>query len=246
MAKPGVMFYFDIRPCIKRLDINEKGRLFEAILDYAEFGVVPDLDGSLGIAWDFIQPKLDRDAGRYDRQVEQKQYAVFTREIKKKGGNPITFEEWRSLSEIERNRLLSADTGRYPTPNYNLQPQPQTTTSTNNTIEADKPPSVADADFEKFWSAYPKKVGKQAAKKAFNRVKVPVETLLTAIERQKCSAQWSKDGGQYIPNPVTWLNQGRWDDELEQPQETPSDNSVVEGMRLVTTSEGVIAWVCQD
>ena len=24
-----------------------------------------------------------------------------------------------------------------------------------------------------------------------------------------------KDNGQYIPNPATWLNQGRWEDELE-------------------------------
>ena len=46
MAKPGVMFYFDVRPCIKRLDAAEKGRLFEAILDYGEFGVVPELDGA--------------------------------------------------------------------------------------------------------------------------------------------------------------------------------------------------------
>ena len=80
MAKPGVMFYFDVRPCIKRLDAAEKGRLFEAILDYGEFGVVPELDGALGVAWDFIQPKLDRDSGRYDRQVEQRQYAVYVRE----------------------------------------------------------------------------------------------------------------------------------------------------------------------
>lgn len=78
---------------------------------------------------------------------------------------------------------------------------------------ADKPPAVA-VGFEKFWSAYPKKVGKKSAKKAFDRVKIPVETLLTAIERQKCSAQWSRDNGQYIPNPATWLNQGRWEDEL--------------------------------
>ncbi len=137
MAKPGVMFYFDVRPCIKRLDTNEKGRLFEAILDYAEFGTVPDLDGALGVAWDFIQPKLDRDAGRYDRQVEQKQYAVFAREVKKKGGTPIPFDEWKSLTDTERNRLLSADTGCYPTSTSNLQTsnpnlQPQTTTSTCN------------------------------------------------------------------------------------------------------------------
>ncbi len=142
MAKPGVMFYFDVRPCIKRLDISEKGRLFEAILDYAEFGTVPDLDGALGVAWDFIQPKLDRDAGRYDRQVEQKQYAVFAREVRKKGGTPVPFDEWKSMSDTERNRLVSADTERYPTSTINLQ------TTTNNLqpttdiiIGADKPPT---------------------------------------------------------------------------------------------------------
>jgi hypothetical protein len=36
-----------------------------------------------------------------------------------------------------------------------------------------------------------------------------------AVEAQKKSKQWQKDDGQYIPNPSTWLNQGRWDDELE-------------------------------
>ena len=75
----------------------------------------------------------------------------------------------------------------------------------------------SDSDFEIFWNAYPTKVGKQPAKKAFDKVKVPVETLVAAIERQKCSSQWSKDGGQYIPNPATWLNQCRWEDELPEP-----------------------------
>lgn len=49
MAKPGVMFYFDVRPCIRRLDVEDKGRLFEAILDYGELGVAPDFDGALGV-----------------------------------------------------------------------------------------------------------------------------------------------------------------------------------------------------
>ena len=26
------------------------------------------------------------------------------------------------------------------------------------------------------------------------------------------SDKWEKDKGQYIPNPSTWINQGRWDD----------------------------------
>lgn len=74
--------------------------------------------------------------------------------------------------------------------------------------------SAREAAFEAFWTSYPRKVGKQAARKAFDKVNVPVKTLVTAIERQKCSAQWRKENGRYIPNPATWLNQGRWEDEV--------------------------------
>lgn len=83
MAKPGVMFYFDIRPCIRRLTLEEKGKLFEAILDYGEFGTIPEVDGTVGVAWDFIQQRIDRDTGRYDDKVEQTKYAVAVREAKK-------------------------------------------------------------------------------------------------------------------------------------------------------------------
>ena len=87
-----------------------------------------------------------------------------------------------------------------------------------NTSNINNPPIVPNgdgADFDSFWKSYPKKVGKKAAMKAFRRVKVPVETLLQAIDRQKCSDQWSRDSGRYIPNPATWLNQGRWEDEID-------------------------------
>lgn len=138
MPKPGVMFYFDVRPCIKRLSIEEKGRLFEAILDYGEFGIVPDLDGALGVAWDFIQPKLDRDTGRYDKQVEQKQYAAYVREAKKRDQTPLSFSAWKAIPDTERHRVISGDIGRYPTttPTTTINLQPTTIESV-----ADKPPT---------------------------------------------------------------------------------------------------------
>lgn len=76
--------------------------------------------------------------------------------------------------------------------------------------------SAYSPEFEAFWSVYPKKIGKRAAWKAFQRVKVPVETLVTAVDRQKCSAQWREQNGRFIPNPATWLNQGRWEDEIQE------------------------------
>ena len=142
MAKPGVMFYFDIRPCIRRLNLEEKGILFEAILDYGEFGTIPDVDGTVGVAWDFIQQRLDRDTGRYDEKVEQTKYAVYVREAKKKDIKLPPFEKWRLLSESEREQMLSDDNERYPTTTTTSTTTSTSTPTTTSTIEsmADKPP----------------------------------------------------------------------------------------------------------
>lgn len=70
------------------------------------------------------------------------------------------------------------------------------------------------ADFDAFWSAYPKKVGKGDAKKTFQRTNVAVEVLISSVNEQKKSKQW-KEG--YIPNPATWLRQERWEDDLSTP-----------------------------
>ena len=97
-----------------------------------------------------------------------------------------------------------------PNPNTNPNPNPN-------------PRETRGAAFEKFWTAYPRKEGKQKARAAFEKVTVPLDVLLTAIESQKRSAQWCKDGGQYIPHAATWLNGKRWEDQL------PMDTSIPKG-----------------
>jgi predicted phage replisome organizer len=71
--------------------------------------------------------------------------------------------------------------------------------------------------FEIFWSAYPKKVAKPTAQKAFKKLNPNVslmKIILEAIKNQKISIQWTTDNGQYIPNPSTWLNNRRWEDKM--------------------------------
>ncbi len=80
-------------------------------------------------------------------------------------------------------------------------------------------------------------------------MKVPVETLVAAIERQKCSSQWSKDGGQYIPNPATWLNQGRWTDELPErsaPTQEKLDDDVVAAIQRMLAEEAMETPLLRD
>lgn len=81
------------------------------------------------------------------------------------------------------------------------------------------PPRGDDAEpdgFTAFWFAYPRKTGKGNARKVWKKLKPSKalqQKILTALEQQKKSQQWTKDNGKFIPLPATWLNQERWDDE---------------------------------
>ena len=67
--------------------------------------------------------------------------------------------------------------------------------------------------FSEFWSAYPRKVGKGEAEKAWLKLSPPLALVLESINWQRESREWLKDGGQFIPHPGTWLNSRRWEDE---------------------------------
>lgn len=79
-------------------------------------------------------------------------------------------------------------------------------------------PDAQERRFEEFWTLYPKKQGKGAALKVWKRLK-PDKALFERImasvrENVAKNQQWQRDGGQYIPNPATWLNQTRWEDTI--------------------------------
>ena len=66
-------------------------------------------------------------------------------------------------------------------------------------------------DFVAFWSAYPLKVGKFKALKAWNSHKPPLDQCLKTIEAWM--AHWKQQGRAYTPHAASWLNAGRWEDE---------------------------------
>ena len=142
--RPGVMLFFDVRPALKRLTIEERGRLFEAILDYGELGLLPEFEGGLGIVWDFIQPRIDQDAARYADRVLKNKYSVFTREAKKAGIQPVEFEIWRTDPDAFY-RAISSDANRYPTTTTTTTTAPTTASTTETTSAAN---SAADMGVE--------------------------------------------------------------------------------------------------
>lgn len=68
-------------------------------------------------------------------------------------------------------------------------------------------------DFDEFWQAYPRKIAKGDARKAWaqtEKIRPSLDAVLNAIEQQK--AAW--DNPKFIPYPATWLRAERWDDEV--------------------------------
>jgi hypothetical protein len=70
--------------------------------------------------------------------------------------------------------------------------------------------------FDEFWAEYPKKRSKGQAEKTWVKLKPDeqlFEAIMTGLKRAKTSADWAKNGGQYIPYPSTWLNAKGWEDD---------------------------------
>lgn len=77
----------------------------------------------------------------------------------------------------------------------------------------------SNPQFNEFWQAYPRKESKQEALRAFTKAirTTALPTMLQALQSQCQSQQWAIQ--KIIPHPATWLNQKRWESEV-QPEPT--------------------------
>lgn len=107
--------------------------------------------------------------------------------------------------------------------------------------------------FDDFWARYPRRVGKQAARKAWERLDLGnglLERIMQAVLDQRQSEAWTKDAGQFIPHPATWLNGKRWEDEgsAVSPIRTLLDQSWhmsrSHKVELTTRGSGERIWRC--
>jgi len=76
--------------------------------------------------------------------------------------------------------------------------------------------SPVGADFDRFWSAYPKKVGKANALKEWKKASPNIESVLEALANQKA---WRANPpeGEFVPawkDPERWIKAGCWNDEV--------------------------------
>ena len=108
-------------------------------------------------------------------------------------------------------------------------------------VNEPKPMGKHDAleGFDQFWKLYPKKKGRKDAAKAWAKLNpddVLLATMIASLAKHCVSADWTKEGGRYVPNPATWLNGERWEDALTPAGGKPSTHT---GLSDIDYEEGL-------
>lgn len=215
----------------------EFGRLVRGMYRYFTTGETITPEGNERFFIKGAMADQDNFRRKYE-EVSQKR-----REAGKKGAN----NRWQAMTNDSKCQQMMANDGDIvlgiDISNSKSLDIDNTKKSSNTKEERKEKEKKEDADFDRFWKVYPNKKGKGVARTAFQKAKakVSVDVMISAVENQKRSRQWMDDGGRYIPHPATWLNQERWDDNLQVEVEQESNNGFLELLREMDEKEGVIA-----
>lgn len=107
------------------------------------------------------------------------------------------------------------------------QVAPPATPGSTNPIEPKKKPKKPislksyDLEFDMFWKEYPRTKGKQVAKKAFIKAAEKTDPQIIISGAKTYALEREGQEIQYTLLASTWLNQQRWEDELELRTERP-------------------------
>lgn len=154
------------------------------------------------------------------------------------GGNPTNTTRYRMLLPMNTGSSLPMN-ARSPLPMnpkaHTPEPartQPLNGGSYKSPINPQRKPHAADADvlsgFAAFWEAWPKHSRKAAKSQCLEKWKSHgcesiTADVMAALERAKASTDWRKQSGQFIPAPLVWLNQSRWEAPTDEtPAPTPT------------------------
>lgn len=127
----------------------------------------------------------------------------------------ICYAKLDQIADIDSVKMTGSDSVKMT--GSSIQENTQETTTRKKSIRAN-----ALDGFDDFWSAYPVRKAKAAAQKAWSKLTTEQrQKAIDVLPAHKSQQEWLKDNGQYIPHPATWLNQNRFDDELQiQQQQT--------------------------
>lgn len=223
-AIPYMPFYVaDYLADAAHLTTLEHGAYLLLIMNYWQRGKpLPDIDKKLsriaGLAedeWARIRPELEEFFDIEDGEWRHKRIDAELDAVRSKS------EKAREAGKASAKQRLSKRSANVEQPlnerSTDVQPSDADTEQSKKNPPTPQGGEPADDEFGAFWAVYPKRVGKTPAQRAWNRLKISErEHAVRDVQaRIRGDPQWLRDGGQFVPNPATYLNQRRFDDDWQ-------------------------------
>ena len=225
------LYIGDYQRDTSELTLEQSGAYLHLLMRYWVSGALPDDDGRLAAILKVTRTHFARHIGPalrpYFAARDGKLYqgrADAEREKRQK----ISEKRAENARKFSENSAKNTPNNTQETNDINgpvkaigaakREQMPPTSTSTStNTEKKEREVSLSlqtatpraapvGAEFERFWQAYPRKVAKGGARKAWLAAirKADAETIISAV----CAATWRNN--EYDPHPATWLNGERW------------------------------------
>ena len=177
--KNSFVMYTEYLKHIQKMDMEQRGKLFTAILCYAAGEEIPELDAAADMAFSFIQDRMDRDNAAYMEKCEKR------REAGKLGGRPKT-----NASDEKQVKAKKANGFSEKQNNPDTDNEPDTDTDKKINTLAD-----AKAMFERLWKLYPNKKGKGQVSDTQKKrlLAIGEDRLVKAIDRYSLELQKDAD-----------------------------------------------------
>ncbi len=137
------------------------------------------------------------------------------KEANSRGGKKSALNRKKKLADNTSSSALQLTNNHKPL-TINQEPEinkEETETNKQLTNEVICSENVSLEQFEEFWNIYPKKVGKEAARREWVRLNPDLERIKNSLGWQKTCKEWSGEDGRYIPHPSKYLLEHRWEDE---------------------------------
>lgn len=213
MKRGQFTFYRSYWEALLSLPKKERLAVFDAICSYALEENEPSLSGIAHAVFTLIRPTLNSGKNKAENRFGKRKTKAETDE-----------EQTDNKTETNEEQTDNKQEQAHKEKEREKEKEGEREKEKEKERENDSSPpvvplkgDVVPRGFDAWWAAYPKKVGKQDAMRSYARAlkTATPEEMLTALEAQKRCVQWQREGGRFVPNPATWLNQGRWDDEVQ-------------------------------
>lgn len=155
-------------------------------------------------------------------ELEQNGYLVRSEAQSKNEDGTFADYVWTTCDPFQNPVTDKPVHGKQDTKNTNTKEEQVTKNKNRTIVQGELEPA-----FLEFWQIYPRRSGKEAAKKAFAKAAKAVGVDVVLEGARRFASDPYLPTKQFVAHPATWLNQGRWDDDPLPPRELTQEEKML-------------------